>query len=88
MIKISLQELLKTPSFNQMMDVLTVKESIIISLKLGYIDGKYFSTESISQLSMNQRIKLCLLMKRNFRAGVKQIARLTRLDPTVVAKVI
>ena len=49
---------------------------------------KEFQTESISQLSMNQRIKLCLLMKRNFRAGVKQIARLTRLDPTVVAKVI
>ena len=47
-----------------------------------------FGKESVSQLSMVQRISLCLLMKRNFRAGVKQIARLTRLDPEVVAKVV
>ena len=47
-----------------------------------------FGKESVSQLSMDQRISLCLLMKRNFRAGVKQIARLTRLDPEVVAKVV
>ena len=32
-----------------MMDILSVKESVIISLKLGYIDGKYFSTESIAE---------------------------------------
>jgi len=42
-------ELLRTPSFNQMMSVLSVKESVIISLKLGYVDGKYFSTESIAE---------------------------------------
>ena len=42
-------ELLRTPTFTQMMSVLTAKESIIISLKLGYVDGKYFSTESIAQ---------------------------------------
>ena len=49
---------------------------------------KEFSKDTISQLSMEQRIKLCLLMKLNFRAGVRQIARLTRLDPEVVAKVV
>ncbi len=37
------------PTFSQMMSVLTVKKSVIISLKLGYIDGKYFSTDSIAQ---------------------------------------
>lgn len=42
-------ELLRTPSFAQMMNTLSVKEAVIISLKLGYIDGKYFSTESISE---------------------------------------
>ena len=42
-------ELLRTPSFAQMMSTLTVKEAVIISLKLGYIDGKYFSTKSISE---------------------------------------
>ena len=46
---IKILELLRTPSFSQMMSTLTVKEAVIISLKLGYIDGKYFSTESISE---------------------------------------
>lgn len=46
---IKILELLRTPTFTQMMNVLTVKESIIILLKLGYVDGKYFSTESIAQ---------------------------------------
>ena len=45
---IKILELLRTPSFGQLISVLTPKEAIIISLKLGYIDGKYFSTESIA----------------------------------------
>lgn len=32
-----------------MMNILSVKESVIISLKLGYIDGKCFTTESIAK---------------------------------------
>lgn len=47
-----------------------------------------FRKESIVQLSMDQRLKLCLLMKKNFNAGVRQIARVTRLDPELVAKVV
>jgi hypothetical protein len=47
-----------------------------------------FGKESIEQLSMEQRIKLCRLLKRNFRAGVKQIARLTRIGVDVVSKVV
>ena len=31
-----------------MMSTLSVKDAVIISLKLGYIDDKYFSTEAIS----------------------------------------
>ncbi len=46
---IKILDLLRTPSFSQMMSVLSVKEAVIISLKLGYIDGKYFSTKSISE---------------------------------------
>ena len=42
-------ELLRTPTFTQMMSVLTAKESIIISLKLGYVDEKYYSNESIAE---------------------------------------
>lgn len=47
-----------------------------------------FQKESISQLSMEQRIKLCKLLKRNFMASSKQIARLTRLDIDIIEKVI
>ena len=45
---IKMLKLLRTPSFSQMMSTLSVKEAVIISLKLGYIDGKYFPTKCIS----------------------------------------
>ena len=32
-----------------MLKTLSIKEAIIISLKLGYVDDKYFSTESTAQ---------------------------------------
>lgn len=47
-----------------------------------------FCKDSIFQLTMEERMKLCLLLKRNFRAGVKQIARVTRLSSDVVAKIV
>ena len=47
-----------------------------------------FGKDTIEQLSMEQRVRLWLLLKRNFRAGVKQIARITRLEPAIVAKVV
>ena len=46
---IKMLKILKTPSFSQMTNTLTIKEAIIIALKLGYIDEKYFTTESIAQ---------------------------------------
>ena len=45
---LSVLELLKTPSFYKLLENLSIKEAIIVSLKLGYVDGKYFSTESIA----------------------------------------
>ena len=42
-------KLLRTPTFAEMMNVLSVKEAIIISLKLGYVNEKSFSTEAIAQ---------------------------------------
>ena len=59
-----------------------------ILTQLGDLLRNEFRKESLSELSMEQRIRLCLLMKRNFRAGIKQIARITRLDPETVAKVV
>ena len=42
-------ELLRTPTFSQMLSVFTAKEAVIIALKLGYVDGKRFETASIAQ---------------------------------------
>ena len=42
-------DLLKTPTLNQMLPTLDPKELVIIYLKLGYIDNKYFSSDSIAQ---------------------------------------
>lgn len=40
---------MRTPSFGEMLKSLTSKEAVIICLKLGgYIDDKYFTTESIA----------------------------------------
>lgn len=59
-----------------------------ILTQIGELIRREFHKDSISQLSMEQRIKLCLLLKRNFRAGVKQIARITRIDHETIEKVV
>ncbi len=68
---IKVLELLRIASFEQMMSTLSVKEAVIISLKLGYIDGKCFSTESISkflgieQTEINETTKKILLVYKD-----------------------
>ena len=47
-----------------------------------------FRCNSLYQLTMEDRMKLCLSLKRNFGAGVKQIARVTRLNPEIVEKIV
>jgi len=46
---VKILELLRTSTFTQMIKLLSPKDAFIISLKLGYIDGKYFSTESVAK---------------------------------------
>ena len=64
-------ELLKTPTFKDMMEKLSTKDAIIISLRLGYVDGKYFSPESIANFleisidEVNETIKNTLLLYRD-----------------------
>ncbi len=77
---VKILELLKTPSFGQMMNVLTVKEATIISLKLGYVDGKCFSTQSIANfLGIEEEEirettkKVLLLYKENINAFLDKI---------------
>lgn len=61
---IRILELLRTPSFEQIMSTLSVKEAVIISLKLGYIDGKYFKTEAISDFLGIDPIEINEIMKK------------------------
>ena len=46
---LNMLELLRSPKFSKMLDKYSAKEKMIISLKLGYIDGKCFSTKTISE---------------------------------------
>lgn len=47
-----------------------------------------FKEDSIVRLTMNQKIKLCVMLKRNFGATAKQISRITRLGLDIVTRVI
>ena len=47
-----------------------------------------FEVSSISQLSADDRLRLCLLVRRNFKASVKQISRVLRLSQEIVASVL
>lgn len=47
-----------------------------------------FGCKSLYQLPMQDRVKLCRLLRCNFGAGTKQIARVTRLSPEIVDKVV
>ena len=44
---LQLLELIKSPSFSELTSSFSAKDAIIAGLKLGYVDGKYFSTEAI-----------------------------------------
>lgn len=86
-------ELLRTPTFSQMMDILSVKESVIISLKLGYIDGKYFSTESIAEfLGIEQdevretTKKVLLLYKENINQFLDHAIQVAIDEPGTLGK--
>ena len=47
-----------------------------------------FGVSSISQLSADDRLRLCLLVRRNFKASVKQISRVLRLSQEIVSTVL
>ena len=49
---------------------------------------KEFGVSSLAQLSADDRLRLCRLMRKNFNSPVKQIARVLRLSQAVVASVL
>lgn len=63
-------------------DIEELKDSVRELIKI------QFGVRSISQLSMEQKILLCGLMRKNFRASRKQIALITRLNMETINKVI
>ena len=80
-------ELLRTPTFTQMISVLTAKESIIILLKLGYVDEKYYSNKSIAKFLGIEEIeviettkKVLLLYKENINNFLDGIIEVV-IDP-------
>lgn len=71
----------------QMLSTLSVKEAVIISLKLGYIDGKCFSTESIANFLGIEELevieatrKVLLLYKDNINEFIDNIIEITTDD--------
>ena len=90
---LKLLELLRTPFFSQMINVLSVKEFVIISLKLGYIDGKYFTTESIANfLEIEQdevretTKKALLLYKENINQFIDNVIEIVCNEPNTLKK--
>ncbi len=47
-----------------------------------------FGVKTVSQLSMEQKIRLCGLMRRNFNASRKQISIITRLNAETINKIV
>ena len=79
---IKILKLLKEPTFKEMIEVLSVKEAIIISLRLGYVDEKYFSTKAISQflgIEESEVIevtkKVLLLYKKNINSFLDNVIK-------------
>ena len=69
---LNILKILNTPIFHEVMNELSAKEAVIVSLKLGYVDEKYFSNESIAnflQISPNEvntTIKHVLLTYKDY----------------------
>ena len=81
---IKILEILRTPTFSQMLENVSVKEAIIISLKLGYVDGKFFSTEAIATFLgideaevIETTKKVLLLYKTNINEFIDNVIRVS-----------
>lgn len=70
---INMINLFKTSNFKQMISNLGSKESIIISLRMGYIDGKYFSVDAIAEFLDIERDEVSKIIKEvllNYKESV------------------
>ncbi len=86
-------ELMRTPSFGEMLKSLTPKEEIIICLKLGYVDEKYFTTESVASflgIETSEVIettkKALLVYKENINQSIDKAAEVGTGSSLVIKK--
>ena len=49
---------------------------------------KHFGASGLASLTSQQKIKLCVLMKKNYNASAKQISRITRVGSDVLDKIL
>lgn len=69
-------ELLSSPLFKQLMSTLSPKEAIIIGLKFGYLDGKFYTTEFVANLLGIDELEVIDLTKKvlsNYKENINQI---------------
>ncbi len=80
---IKILDMMKTLKFSDILNVLSVKEAIIICLRLGYVDNKYFSTKSIADfLGIEEEViettkKVLLLYKENINNFIDKAVEIT-----------
>lgn len=65
-----------------------VMSDVELKTQIGELIRSEFGVSAMSHLSADDRLRLCLLVRRNFNASVKQIARLLRLSQDIVASVL
>ena len=72
-------ELMRSYSFHEMLKLLTPKEAVIICLRLGYVDNKFYSTTAISNfLGLKEKEileitkKILLLFKKNINSYIDE----------------
>ena len=86
-----LSDFLQTPVFQQILTTLSPKETVIVSLKFGLVDGKYFSTDTIAnflEIEITEVLetvkKVLLLYKENMNQAIDHV--LESIEPTKCLK--
>ena len=81
-------ELIKTPTFNELVNQLDTKSAVIISLSLGYIDDKYFTSQAIadflgiSEEEVTETVKQILnVYKERFNQFIEKAIQYTSGEP-------
>ncbi len=69
-------ELLRSPLFKQLLSTLPPKEAVIIALKFGYLDGKFYTTKFVASLLGIEELDVIELTKKVLSVYKENINRL------------